>query len=83
MQISFLVSLGAALLGVSSPEDELRLPLRVLYASEPGTEYRSEWAKFLAAHTKEVRAVAHDRASAPYVALTSAAIVAKITAERL
>ncbi len=38
---------------------EMRLPLRVLYASDPGTEYSAGWVEFLGAHTAEVRAVGH------------------------
>jgi hypothetical protein len=60
-----MLSLGALRIGIlalfalvgASPED--RLPLRVLYASEPGTEYTAGWKKFLEEHVAEVRAVAH------------------------
>lgn len=45
-----------ALVGAGREE---RLPLRVLYASEQGTEYSAGWKKFLEEHVADVRAVAH------------------------
>src|SRR6188768_993869 len=45
-----------ALVGAGREE---RLPLKVLYASEPGTEYTAGWTKFLGEHVAEVRTVAH------------------------
>src|SRR5687768_12203602 len=60
-----MVSLGALRIGivalcalVGAGRDE-RLPLRVLYASEAGTEYSASWTKLLEEHMAEVRAVAH------------------------
>jgi hypothetical protein len=48
-----------ALCALAGAGREERLPLRVLYASEPGTEYSAGWKKFLEEHVAEVRAVAH------------------------
>jgi hypothetical protein len=54
MPVSAL-ALSCVLLAQSTSEP--RLPLRVLYASDPDTEYSAGWAEFLSAHTAEVRAV--------------------------
>src|SRR5262245_7730388 len=48
-----------ALCALAGAGREERLPLRVLYASEPGTEYTDGWRKLLEHHVAEVRAVAH------------------------
>ncbi len=54
MPISAL-ALSCVLLAQSASEP--RLPLRVLYAGDPDTEYSAGWEEFLSAHTAEVRAV--------------------------
>jgi hypothetical protein len=60
-----MISLGALRIGIAAlcalvgAGREERMPLRVLYASEPGTEYSAGWKKLLEEHVTEVRAVAH------------------------
>ena len=60
-----MVPLGAlrivivVLFALVGARPEERLPLRILYASEPGTEYSTGWKEFLGEHVAEVRAVAH------------------------
>src|ERR1700752_717317 len=58
---STLLAAWVALLGVLQSPADLHLPLRVLYASDPRTEYSAGWEEFLAEHTAEVRAVARSQ----------------------
>ena len=57
--MAFLAALAIGLAALGGAGAEERLPLKVLYASETGTEYSAGWKTFLEAHVAEVRAVAH------------------------